>query len=113
MAENRLPKPRSVAHKQRRNQDIRPHDARFPVKLSPPIRRRHHESVCPNSRTSENSVKAKFAEHPSVLKNSTMLIWRPDQELRDPFPAVFWPWFSGVGFVFDLPTGQIATFSTR
>jgi hypothetical protein len=53
-----------------------------------------------------------FEEEHSVLKNSTMLIWRPDQELRDPFPAVFWPWFSGVGFVFDLPTGQIATFST-
>src|SRR5215203_2270598 len=46
MAENSPPKPRSVAHKQRRNQDSRPHDARFPVKLSPPIRRSHHESVC-------------------------------------------------------------------
>src|ERR671914_586634 len=38
--------------------------------------------------------------------------WSPDQGLKEPFPAVFWPWFGGVGFVFDLPTGQIATFST-
>jgi hypothetical protein len=38
--------------------------------------------------------------------------WSPDQGLKDPFSAVFWPWFGGVGFVFDLPTGQIATFST-
>ena len=29
-----------------------------------------------------------------------------------PFSAVFWPWSSGVGFVLDLPTGQIATLST-
>ncbi len=46
MAENRPPKTRSVAHKQRRNQDSRLHDARFSVKLSPPIRRRVYESVC-------------------------------------------------------------------
>jgi hypothetical protein len=38
--------------------------------------------------------------------------WRPDQGLKDPLSAVFWPWFGGVGFVLDLPTGQIATFST-
>src|SRR5215218_2245989 len=48
----------------------------------------------------------------SVLKNSSMPPWSPDQGLKDPFSAVFWPWFSGVIFVFDLPTGQIATFST-
>ena len=28
------------------------------------------------------------------------------------FYAVFWPWFGSVGFVFDLPTSQRATFST-
>jgi hypothetical protein len=48
----------------------------------------------------------------SVLKNSLMLPWSPDQGLKDPFCAVFLPWFGGVGFAFDLPTGQIATFST-
>jgi hypothetical protein len=52
-------------------------------------------------------------EYVSVLKNSSILLWSPDQRLKDPFPAVFWPWFGGVGFVFDLPTGQMATFSTR
>src|SRR5215208_7919631 len=36
----------------------------------------------------------------------------PDQGLKDPLSAVFWPWFGGVVFVFDPPTGQIATFST-
>jgi hypothetical protein len=65
--------------------------------------------TCP---TSENSVRAKFAEHPSVLKNSSMSPWSPDQGLKDPFSAVFLPWFGGVGFAFDLPTAQIATFST-
>jgi hypothetical protein len=64
-------------------------------------------------RTSQNSVNAKFAEHASVLKNSSMPPWSPDQGLKDPLSAVFWPWFGGVGFVFDLPTGQVATFSTR
>jgi hypothetical protein len=53
-----------------------------------------------------------MAKVDSVLKNSSMPPWRPDQGLKDPFSAVFWPWFGGVGFVFDLPTGQIATFST-
>jgi hypothetical protein len=48
-----------------------------------------------------------------VLKNSSMPPWSPDQGLKDPLSAVFWPWFGGVGFVFDLPTGQMATFSTR
>jgi hypothetical protein len=48
----------------------------------------------------------------SVLKNSSMSPWSPDQGLKDPFSAVFLPWFGGVGFAFDLPTGQIATFST-
>jgi hypothetical protein len=38
--------------------------------------------------------------------------WSPDQGLKDPLSAVFWPWFGGVVFVLDLPTGQIATFST-
>jgi hypothetical protein len=38
--------------------------------------------------------------------------WSLDQGLKDPLSAVFWPWFGGVGFVFDLPTGQIAAFST-
>jgi hypothetical protein len=47
-----------------------------------------------------------------VLKNFSMSLWSPDQDLKDPLSAVFWPWFGGVGFVFDLPTGQIATFST-
>jgi hypothetical protein len=51
-------------------------------------------------------------EGDSVLKNSSMPPWSPDQGLKDPFSAVFWPWFGGVGFVFDLPTGQMATFST-
>jgi hypothetical protein len=41
-----------------------------------------------------------------------MLLWSPDQGLKDPFYAVFWPWFGSVEFIFDLPTGQIATFST-
>jgi hypothetical protein len=49
----------------------------------------------------------------SLLKNSSMPPWSPDQGLKDPLSAVFWPWFGGVGFVFDLPTGQMATFSTR
>jgi hypothetical protein len=48
----------------------------------------------------------------SLLKNSTMPPWRPDQGLKDPISAVFWTWFGGVGFVFDLQSGQIATFST-
>jgi hypothetical protein len=48
----------------------------------------------------------------SVLKNSSMPPWSLDQGLKDSFSAVFWPCFGGVGFVFDLPTGQIATFST-
>jgi hypothetical protein len=48
----------------------------------------------------------------SLLKNSSMLLWSPDQGLKDPFSAVFWPWFGSVEFIFDLPTGQIATFST-
>jgi hypothetical protein len=47
-----------------------------------------------------------------VLKNSSMSPWSPVQGLKDPFSAVFWPWFSSVGFAFDLPTGQIVTFST-
>jgi hypothetical protein len=47
-----------------------------------------------------------------VLKNASMSPWSPDQGLKDPFSAVFLPWFGGVGFAFDLPTGQIATFST-
>jgi hypothetical protein len=51
-------------------------------------------------------------EEVSLLKNSSMLLWSPDQGLKDPFPAVFWPWFGSVEFIFDLPTGQIATFST-
>jgi len=51
-------------------------------------------------------------KHNSVLKNSSMSLWSPDQGLKDPLSAVFWPWFGGVGFVFDPPTGQIATFST-
>ena len=53
-----------------------------------------------------------FREFFSVLKNSSMVLWSPDQGLKYPFPAVFWPWFGSVGFIFDLPTGQIATFST-
>jgi hypothetical protein len=57
-------------------------------------------------------VGTEFREHPSVLKNSLMPPWSPDQGLKDPLSAVFWAWFSGVVFVFDLPTGQIATFST-
>jgi hypothetical protein len=48
----------------------------------------------------------------SLLKNSSMLLWSPDQGLKYPFPAVFWPWFGSVEFIFDLPPGQIATFST-
>jgi hypothetical protein len=56
---------------------------------------------------------ANFLEFTSVLKNSSMPPWSPDQGLKDPLSAVFWPWFGGVGFVFDLPTGQMATFSTR
>jgi hypothetical protein len=55
---------------------------------------------------------AKFAESTSVLKNSSMLLWSPDQELKDPLLAVCWPWFGSVEFIFDLPTSQIATFST-
>jgi hypothetical protein len=55
---------------------------------------------------------AKFAEFPSVLKNSSMLLWSPDQGLKDLLFAVCWPWFGSVEFIFDLPTGQIATFST-
>jgi hypothetical protein len=47
-----------------------------------------------------------------LVENSSMPSWRPDQELKDPVSAVFWPWFGGVAFVLDLPTGQIATFST-
>src|SRR5215212_9572646 len=53
-----------------------------------------------------------YVEGVSVLKNSSMVLWSPDQGLKYPFPAVFWPWFGSVGFIFDLPTGQIATFST-
>jgi hypothetical protein len=41
-----------------------------------------------------------------------MVLWSPDQGLKYLFPAVFWPWFGSVEFIFDLPTGQIATFST-
>jgi hypothetical protein len=52
-------------------------------------------------------------EEVSLLKNSSMLLWSPDQGLKDPFSAVFWPWIGSVEFIFDLPTGQIATFSTR
>jgi hypothetical protein len=48
----------------------------------------------------------------SVLKNSSMPPWSSDQGLKDPFPAVFWPWFGSVGFAFDLLTSQMATFST-
>jgi hypothetical protein len=46
------------------------------------------------------------------LKNTSMPSWSPDQGLKDPLSAVFWPWFGGVVFVFDPPTSQIATFST-
>jgi hypothetical protein len=45
-----------------------------------------------------------------VLKNSSMLLWSPDQGLKDPPFAVCWPWFGSVEFIFDLPTGQIAPF---
>ena len=48
----------------------------------------------------------------SVLKNSLRPPWSSDQGLKDPFPAVFWPWFGSVGFAFDLLTSQMATFST-
>jgi hypothetical protein len=41
-----------------------------------------------------------------------MLLWNPDQGLKDLLFAVCWPWFGSVEFIFDLPTGQIATFST-
>jgi hypothetical protein len=54
----------------------------------------------------------KCVEGASVLKNTSMPAWSPDQGLKDPLSAVFWPWFGGVVFVFDPPTGQIATFST-
>jgi hypothetical protein len=36
----------------------------------------------------------------------------PGSRTQIPFPAVFWPWFGSVEFIFDLSTGQIATFST-
>jgi hypothetical protein len=56
---------------------------------------------------------AECVEGISVLKNSPMVLWSPDQGLKHLFPAVFWPWFGSVEFIFYLPTGQIATFSTR
>jgi hypothetical protein len=44
------------------------------------------------------------------LLDSTL---EPTSRTQRPFSVVFWPWFSGVVFVFDLPTGQIATFFNR
>jgi hypothetical protein len=55
---------------------------------------------------------ANSVEGVNVLKNSSMLLWSPDQGLKDLHFAVCWPWFGSVEFIFDLPTGQIATFST-
>jgi hypothetical protein len=43
------------------------------------------------------------------LLNATL---EPGSRTQSPFYAGFWPWFGGVRFVFDLPTGQRATFST-
>jgi hypothetical protein len=54
----------------------------------------------------------KCVEGNSVLNNSSIPPWSPHQGLKDPVSAVFRPWFGGVGFVFELPTGQIAAFST-
>ena len=61
---------------------------------------------------SSHPYPPKLVEGVSVLENSSMSPWSPDQGLKDPFSAVFLPWFGGVGLAFDLPTGQTATFST-
>jgi hypothetical protein len=45
-----------------------------------------------------------FQAFASALKNSSRSPCSPDQGLKDTFPAVFWPWFGGVGFLLDLPT---------
>jgi len=37
----------------------------------------------------------------SVLKNATMPPWSPDQGLKEPISAAFWPWFGDVRFVFE------------
>ncbi len=77
-----------------------------------PFHHKHDATLRSQARTSENYVKATFAEFSSVLINSSMLLWSPDQGLKDLLFAVCWPWFGSVEFIFDLPIGQIATFST-
>jgi hypothetical protein len=62
--------------------------------------------------TPKHAYSPECVEGDSVLKNSLTPPWSPDQGLKYPISAVFWTSFGSVGFVFDPPTGQRATFST-